>query len=86
MALEDKYGRVTLEHGDIGEFEPVVVFRAKDELLPKVLAYYSYLCEIAGSPKHHLELVEKSMNRIIQWQKENGSRIPQSNSIKNRNE
>lgn len=37
MAIDLKYGRVTLENADIGEDEPVVVFRARDALLPKVL-------------------------------------------------
>lgn len=40
MAVDGKYGRVTLEHGDIGEDEQVVVFRAQDSLLPKVLAWW----------------------------------------------
>ena len=30
MGIDAKYGRVTTERGDIGEDEPVVVFRAQD--------------------------------------------------------
>jgi hypothetical protein len=55
MAIDTKYGRVTTERGTIGEDEPVVVFRAQDELLPKVLAYYHQLCLEEGSPRHHLD-------------------------------
>jgi len=57
MALDGKYGRVTLERGDIGEDEPVVVFRAQDALLPKVLDWYATECLKAGSPRHHVDLV-----------------------------
>lgn len=36
MAVDRKYGRVTLERGTIGEDEPVVVFRAQDKMLPEL--------------------------------------------------
>jgi hypothetical protein len=38
MAVDKKYGRVTLENGSIGEDEPVVVFRAQDVVLPRLLS------------------------------------------------
>lgn len=57
MAYDRKYGKVTTEFGNIGEDEPVVVFRAQDVLLPKVLAYYHLFCMKIGSPRFHLNLI-----------------------------
>ncbi|HEY5484425.1 MAG TPA: hypothetical protein VIK31_11555 [Propionibacteriaceae bacterium] len=34
---DSTYGKVTTEHGTIGADEPVIVFRAKDKLLPALL-------------------------------------------------
>ncbi len=53
MAIDNKYGKVTLEHGTIGEDEPVVVFRATDSFLPKLLAYYHSFCLRGGSPRQN---------------------------------
>jgi hypothetical protein len=78
MAIDNKYGRVTLQHGDIGPDEPVVVFRAKDKLLPKVLMYYHLFCMKAGSPKRHLDLIFDTLAKVEQWQKENVTKVPDS--------
>lgn len=82
MGIDYKYGRVTVENGNIGEDEPVVVFRAKDVLLPKVLAYYLLFCVRYGSPKRHLDLIISTREKIMDWQKENEPRIPSSESSK----
>lgn len=86
MAIDNKYGRVTLERGDIGEDEPVVVFRAKDRLLPKVLAYYLLFCTKAGSPRYHLNLILDTKDKIEDWQEENGSRTPASQGLRDANQ
>lgn len=78
MAVDGKYGRVTLEKGSIGEDEPVVVFRAQDKLLPKLMDIYGFLCEIAGSPKVHLDLIKESANKIRAWQEEHHTQVPRS--------
>jgi hypothetical protein len=78
MAIDNKYGRVTLEHGTIGEDEPVVVFRATDKLLPKLLAYYHLFCLKAGSPTRHLNLILDSRQKVMEWQRENPTRVPNS--------
>ncbi len=83
MAIDAKYGRVTLEHGSIGEDEPVVVFRATDELLPKVLMYYHLFCMKAGSPKRHLDLIWDSLLRVTKWQETNPPRVPTSENSRN---
>jgi hypothetical protein len=78
MAIDAKYGRVTLEHGTIGEDEPVVVFRATDRLLPKVLAYYHLFCMREGSPRRHLDLILNSLDRVLAWQEAHPTRTPDS--------
>lgn len=80
MAIDLKYGRVTIEHGDIGEDEPVVVFRAQDALLPKVLMYYHLFCMKAESPRHHLDAIVTSLERVRFWQHHNPSRVRTPNS------
>lgn len=78
MAIDVKYGRVTLEHGTIGENEPVVVFRAQDVLLPKVLMYYHLFCLKVYTPKRHLDLILESLDRVKYWQENNNTRTPNS--------
>ena len=68
MGKDLKYGRVTTEHGTIGEDEPVVVFRARDINLPKVLAYYHLFCMQEGSPEYHLNLIRESRDEVLAWQ------------------
>lgn len=86
MAIDGKYGRVTLENSTIGEDEPVVVFRAQDKLLPRVLDIYRFLCEIAGSPQHHLDLIAESAAKVRGWQQENRTQTPRSDQLKDSGE
>lgn len=85
MAIDGKYGRVTLEHGDIGEDEPVIVFRARDVSLPKLLAYYHLICAKIDSPRHHLDLIMNSRDRILIWQQQHPDqvRVPTSENSRN---
>lgn len=78
MGIDNKYGRVTTERGTIGDDEPVVVFRAQDKLLPKVMDIYRFLSEIAGSPEVHLKLIADSTEKIKAWQQENHTQVPRS--------
>ncbi len=83
MAIDLKYGQVTTERGSIGEDEPVVVFRAQDILLPKLLTMYYSLCKEAGSPEKHLELIEESQYRVVVWQGDTDfhqTKVPESAS------
>lgn len=77
MAIDPKYGRVTLEHGTIGEDEVVVVFRATDEHLPRVLTNYLHLCS-STSPQRHLDLILSTLDTVTAWQKKNETRTPTS--------
>lgn len=81
MAIDPKYGRVTLEKGKIGEDEPVVVFRAQDVMLPQLLSYYNMLCQGASSPQHHIEGILKAQQIVVDWQTENPTKIPTSDSL-----
>jgi len=84
MGYDRKYGKVTTEHGNIGENEPVVVFRAQDKLLPKLLAYYHLFCLKAGSPRRHLDIILNTKEVIEDWQARNPTRVPTSDSSKER--
>jgi len=75
MAIDLKYGKVTLERGSIGEDEPVVVLRATDKLVPKLLAYYRLFCWKAGSPQTHLDQIDRSIKAIEIWQLESRDRV-----------
>jgi len=76
MAIDTKYGRVTLEHGDIGDDEPVVVFRAQDRTLPALLIEYRERCLEAGSPVEHLDALEATRDRVEAWQADHPTKTP----------
>lgn len=86
MGYDRKYGRVTTEHGDIPDDEPVIVFRARDMTTPKLLALYHTACLSAGSPERHLEIIANTKDLFEQWQKANPDRvrIPDSESSRGR--
>lgn len=78
MAIDLKYGRVTTEFGTIGEDEPVVVFRARDLVLPRLLGTYSAECAKEGSPVEHLALIADAIVAVTDWQKAHGRQVPRS--------
>ena len=81
MGVDGKYGRVTTERGTIGQDEPVVVFRAQDRLLPKLLKVYRIMCELAGSPDNHLALIDQTAARVKDWQLDNFTKTPSSDGV-----
>lgn len=78
MGVDGKYGRVTTEFGNIGEDEPVVVFRAQDGLMVKVLMYYHLFCLKAGSPRRHLDAILDAIDNVRRWQSNNPTKVPES--------
>lgn len=80
MAVDRKYGRITLQHGNVGDDEPVVVFRAQDKLLPKLLAYYHLFCLKEGSPRRHLDIILNTKETVEEWQNSNFSKVRTPNS------
>lgn len=78
MAQDTKYGRITCERGNIGEDEPVVIFRAQDATLPDLLDAYRAICVAAGSPTKHLASIDAAKAEVMAWQKDHPTQIPQS--------
>ena len=78
MAIDGKYGRVTLERGTIGANEPVVVFRSQDRILPQLLDIYRILCELAGSPSRHLFAIDDAAAAVKSWQADHPTKTPSS--------
>lgn len=80
MGYDGKYGKVTTEHGDIPDDEPVIVFRARDLLTGPLISEYYLLCKMAGSPERHLGLVQQAWTRFANWQEanEDKTRMPDS--------
>ena len=65
----------------IGVDEPVVVFRAQDKLLPKLLGYYHMFCLKVGSPREHLNLILDSREAVVKWQEQHEAKVPTSASF-----
>jgi hypothetical protein len=87
MPIDLKYGRVTLENQrNIGDDEPVIVFRAQDKLLPAVLNYYLFLCQKAGSPPHHLDGVGRVLDAVQDWQDTHPPKTPTSDGLAGKEE
>ncbi len=84
MGHDSKYGKVTTEHGDIPDDEPVIVFRAKDKLLPAVLAIYLELCDLAGSPERHMRIVADTYSTMRTWQRDNPGKVKTPDSERSR--
>jgi len=84
MGYDGKYGKVTTEHGDIPDDEPVIVFRARDKMVPAMISFYRSLCQDNGSPQRHLDLIQRCANNIIQWQADHPERTRQPDSERSR--
>jgi hypothetical protein len=84
MGYDGKYGRVTTEHGDIPEDEPVIVFRGHDPFVPAMLGYYLALCETGGAPQRHQDLVTGRIAEIVQWQREHPGEVKVPTSERSR--
>jgi hypothetical protein len=55
-----------------------VVFRAQDELLPELLVAYWRMCEMEGSPQHHLDGITATKRVVEDWQADHHTQVPQS--------
>ncbi len=86
MGYDRKYGKVTTEFGNIGEDEPVVVFRAQDLTLPSVLENAWNIAKNMGAPERHIEILKNTQKTVMKWQQDNieKTRIPNSESSKDR--
>lgn len=84
MGYDGNYGRVSTEHGDIPDDEPVIVFQARDKHTIAVLVHYLKLCREGGSPNRHQHLIAEALVRFIEWQGRNLEKVrsPDSESSK----
>ena len=77
--IDGKYqtsGDITkLDGTPIPEDEPLMLFRGKDQLLPKLLEQYKQLCLENGSPQGQLDLVQQRIDEIKLWQDSNQDRV-----------
>ena len=82
MGYSRKYGKVTTEHGDIPDDEPVIVFRARDMNTPEVIAAYYQAAARNGSLAPHLDLILDTQREVEEWQEQNPGkvRVPDSES------
>jgi hypothetical protein len=76
MGVDVKYGRVTTERGSIPDDEPVVLFRAQDELLLSVLRHYRVECVLIGASREHVDAVTEARERVRAWQAEHDTKVP----------
>jgi hypothetical protein len=84
VGYDGKYGKVTTEHGDIPDDEPVIVFRARDRIVPAMLRFYLEMCEANGSPQRHLHLIQRSSADIVRWQADHPDRVRTPDSERSR--
>jgi hypothetical protein len=79
VAISLRYGRVTLEREeDVKHHEVVVVFRAQDQLLPRLLRRYKNMCVNAGSSQQYLDEIEETFVKVLLWQAGWGTKVPGS--------
>ena len=65
-----------LDGTPIPDDEPLMLFRAKDTLLPKLLEQYHELCKEAGSPEEHLSDLQEQIDLIRDWQAAHSATTP----------
>jgi len=75
MGYDAKYGKVTTEHGEIPDDEPVVILRGQDLAVPRTLNYYRGVARELGSPDEHLSLVTDQVGYIKGWQRYHPDRV-----------
>ena len=73
-ARED-YNRIQDPDGKIKEDEPVILFRAQDELMVQVLEFYSFIARRAGAH----DVSRKVNDHVVlakEWQRRNPTKVP----------
>lgn len=84
MGFDRKYGKVTTEHGDIPDDEPVIVFRARDITTIDILAYYLMRCVKKGSSTRHLDIIVSDIESFRNWQASNPDKVKVPDSERSR--
>ncbi|HUD08200.1 MAG TPA: hypothetical protein VMQ52_03930 [Candidatus Saccharimonadales bacterium] len=77
--IGDKYqtsGDITkLDGTPIPEDEPLLLFRAKDNLLIELLEHYQELSRKAGSPEEQINSMTSTIDEIKSWQANHQDRL-----------
>jgi len=60
----------------VGDDEPVFVVRAADKSGPAIVQAWSIIAELIGTNKHKVEEARRISREMLQWQIENGYKIP----------
>ncbi len=60
--------------------EDSILFNAKDMCVPQMLRYYHDQCKMAGCDNTHLESIKLLLLRVVEFQKEEGSKLPDTNT------
>lgn len=71
-----KYGRIFTERGHFEDYEPVFLIRGRDKFATVVIQHYIDLCEAGGATMEHINGVIVQKLVIAEWQRENGSKLP----------
>jgi len=74
-ARED-YNRIQDPDNKIPEDEPVFLLRGQDPIAPTLLLDWSNRVRAIGGDPHIADLARLQARRMIEWQKENGFKIP----------
>lgn len=75
MALDAKYGQVTVELGDIPEDEPVFLIRAQDSAAGQIVRQYAQVVAGHGATPEFYESVHKVADDIDRWQEANPDKV-----------
>lgn len=70
------YDPIQDPRGKIGEDEPVMLFRAKDRLMPHVLEAYRSLLSAASADPTMIDAVALHIARVNKWQLRNRTQTP----------
>ena len=67
----DGKGIFKFDHTPIPEDEPLILFRGRDRLVPKMLDYYLQLRLEITDPKQNIPLLRSDIDAITAWQQAN---------------
>ena len=77
--IDGKYktdGNITKMDGTpIPDDEPLILFRAKDKLLPQVIENYKKLCQDAGCQPQQVESLGPLVQQVKDWQTANAGKV-----------
>lgn len=70
------YNRFQDPLGLVPEDEPVFLLRGQDKLAPELLHRWAGKLRLQGGNPEMARIVEEHAQAMIEWQKENGSKLP----------